>query len=430
MRKIEIEGASLPNLKDNELISKSYEFKLISPMFGGDTESFVINKKVPVRSQSIKGQLRFWWRTMQGESNSRELLQKEGTLWGASLQEKYQSRIKVSVSNFKDLSFVPVTAKRNPRSNSFCGLESNDLASYVLFPITQKVKNDETVELLQQARFTLNLTFPKDCKDDAMNSLLLWALFGGVGGRTRRGCGSVYSEALLRDMGVDSIEKVAALVDRLGQGGTAELEYARLKGATLYCNKTQEKSVKKLQEEYGAYRQARKPDADVVGRYPHPGRSYWPEPDSIRLLSGKWADLHTPRHPDANQKNSVWFPRAVFGLPVMTRFNTQENGMGDPEGNWKLEPEGKERWPSSCFIKKVCISDVYYDVLLVLNQKYPSKLVLKDDRRREYPVPASAMPANTKGKTMVKDPSHPEWALNGRSIFKALADALNLKEVK
>lgn len=61
-------------------------------------------------------------------------------------------------------------------------------------------------------------------------------------------------------------------------------------------------------------------------------------------------------------------------------------------------------------------------MMLVLNQKFPSGLILKQGRT-PYDVPPEANPSNIAGKVM-----NTEQPLNGRSIAKALADALGLKE--
>jgi hypothetical protein len=107
----------------------------------------------------------------------------------------------------------------------------------------------------------------------------------------------------------------------------------------------------------------------------------------------------------------------------MTHYNTQNNGRGDPSGTIKLEPvdaSGKpqQRWPSPYFIKQIKLGTNVYNIMLVMNQSFPKGLVL-DGR----PVPAGGLPSDSRGKIM--NTKHP---LDGRSIEKALADALGLKE--
>ena len=409
MRRKCIEGAlaNLPALKESEIVTKSYEFSLITPMFGGDVESFKINESAPVRSQAVKGQLRFWWRAMQGYTDKAELLQAETEIWGGSLAgKKCQSKVKVSVANFKGLKVSPIKKERP-------WTEPNILASYVLFPVYND-KKLENPSLLCQADFTITITYPVKYEKDAINSLLLWTLFGGVGARTRRGCGSVYSEKFLKERNVASIDSVVDLVKSIGAGSVECLEYARMKGAKLFYSPANG-SVKEFLQAYGKFRQDRK-DLDSK----HPGRSYWPEPDSIRIMLGKNAPNHKPEHPDVDKdKKKVWFPRAAFGLPIMTHFSQQFNGFGDPsEKSISLEPVGAERWPSPYFIKQIKLGTNVYNIMLVMNQSFPKGLVL-DGR----PVPAGGLPSDSRGKIM--NTKHP---LDGRSIERALADALGLKE--
>lgn len=413
MRRKMIDGANatLPELKREELVSKSYRFKLITPMFGGDVKSFEMNERTPVRSQSIKGQLRFWWRTMQGEKDKNELLKKETEIWGGSLgKKKCQSKVKVAVTNFESLRTAPV------ERNGY-GVDSAFLAPYVLFPATKTVRDGGTVKLLTAAKFCLKITYPAANEGEVLESLILWTLFGGVGARTRRGCGSVYSEDLLKERDICSVEKLRKFLNDVSQGEPAELSYSRIKGAKLFCAPAVG-SIKDLQKQYGEYRQNRKDQNSK-----HPGRSYWPEPDAIRRCLHQSAELHKPVH-----KDGIWFPRAAFGLPILTRFNTGNNGEGDPSGQVSLEPaervggKNAERWPSPFFIKQLKLGNELYNVMLVLNQKFPSGLILKQGRT-PYDVPPEAKPSNIAGKVM-----NTEQPLNGRSIAKALADALGLKE--
>jgi len=418
MRRVQIEGAvaSLPALKQSEVFSRSYEFTLITPMFGGDVKSFEINERTPIRSQSIKGQLRFWWRTMQGFTSKDELLDAETKIWGGSLAgEKCQSKVKVSVTDFKNLAVSPIE-KGYDRNGKPRRIESALLAPYVLFPAL----NIENAKLLSKASFTLTVTCPQNIADEVKNTIALWALFGGVGGRTRRGCGSVYSEEALNEVGIASIADVKNFVSKISGGSTGELSYARVKGAKLFFSKANG-SIRELQMKYGDYRQDRKPAPPGIN---HPGRSYWPEPDAIRCILKRNAPLHEPEHSDG-----IWFPRAAFGLPVMTHYNTSENGRGDPEGTIKLEPADKiggknaQRWPSPYFIKQLKLKNELFNVMFVLNQKFPMGLLL-DGRV----VPPSGLPSNTQGKKMNVNPNRPEYRLKGRTITKALADALGMEE--
>jgi len=49
----------LSSSNNGDIIRKSFRFELITPMFGGDAESWQLDLKNPVRGQAVKGQLRF-----------------------------------------------------------------------------------------------------------------------------------------------------------------------------------------------------------------------------------------------------------------------------------------------------------------------------------------------------------------------------------
>ncbi|OQA96558.1 MAG: RAMP superfamily protein [Spirochaetes bacterium ADurb.Bin218] len=88
---------------------KSVEFTLtaISPVFiGGATQN------AEIRSQTIKGMLRFWWRALKAEDDIKKLHEEEAKLFGGQIEEKnhkngkeekvtYQSKVKVVIENIK-----------------------------------------------------------------------------------------------------------------------------------------------------------------------------------------------------------------------------------------------------------------------------------------------------------------------------------------
>jgi CRISPR-associated protein Cmr1 len=92
-----------------KILTKTYCFELITPLLGGDHESWKLDLKRPVREQSLKGQLRFWWRAMQGEENNKILLDFENNLWGG-VTEKYKNGRKSQVSIY--LSDINVEEKK------------------------------------------------------------------------------------------------------------------------------------------------------------------------------------------------------------------------------------------------------------------------------------------------------------------------------
>lgn len=396
-----------------ERVTRRFEFEIITPMFGGDATSWQLDKVNPVRAQSIKGQLRFWWRTMQNEPDHDRLLHRENELWGGVTGNEDGSRIKSPAS-------LSVQVTVNPRWHQFMldekgfAVKEDLIPKYVSFPVTDRLKKGEIINYVSTMEFRLTLTCNRDLESEMLNTLTLWTLFGGVGARTRRGTGSLYCQELLERF--DSDAAIMNFIKLFSQKRTA-LAYPTLAGARLYATDANEGTAaeawKSLLSQYGKFRQQRTPN------HPKPGRSYWPEPDAIRRLTGKHAK-HAPVHPDG-----IWFPRAAFGLPVIFRFQ-DPRGTGDPDGQFSLEPDGGtgSRFPSTTILKAIRLaSGRVIKVMLVLGQRFPERLQLKGSGG-PFRLDDTAMPRHAAGKTMVtQDP------LKGRTIHGVLADHLKLREV-
>lgn len=395
-----------------ERVSHKFEFELITPMFGGDAESWKLDLKNPVRSQAVKGQLRFWWRTMQRKQDPVKLLAMENRIWGGKTVDAKgdETRIKSPVS-------LAVTAQRDisaeqAEMESKYAVRDNVMPKYVLFPITEKVKKDELIHFVTKLQFTLQLSCPQKLEQEILNTLKLWTLFGGVGARTRRGTGSLYCEELLS--GFDSLDAVRNWIHSIAPAHPP-LTYPTMGGALLAAkeeNGQPEKIWHSMLDGYGKFRQDRTPGN------PRPGRSYWPEPDAIRRISGQHSGAHPPVHPDGN-----WFPRALFGMPILTRFNQQNNGSGDPGPDFHLEPDigTGERWPSPVIFKVIKLNNgKIYKLMLVMNQQLPERIKLKNSRV-DHRLQANEMPDQWQDKQMKTNKP-----LNGQTPYQAAADFLNL----
>jgi len=410
-------------LENGNIIRNSFRFELITPMFGGDAESWKLDLKNPVRGQSVKGQLRFWWRTMQNETDHKKLLQKENKLWGGKIDENSEkgNRIKSPVSlSISEYDIGKENIVQAEMANNYA-VQNDVIPTNVLFPITKNVRDGESIFFIKKMHFTLNISYPASEEINVLNTLKLWTLFGGVGARTRRGTGSIHCKELLGEFKdeQDILKYILSLSDK----NNNQLAYPRMAGSTLYTSQdTSKKSGEPSSawhpflESYGKYRQDRRP-----GR--RPGRSYWPEPDAIRLITKDHSPLHGPEHPDG-----TWFPRAAFGLPILTRFNTP----GDPgQGNdILLEPDigTGERYPSPVILKVIKMADgSVLCCALVLNQKFPERLKLVVNKR-SIPLDKGMLPFHEGYQnTKIMRTGH---ELNGDSIYENLVKHLNLQEVK
>ncbi len=173
----------------------SLEIKTITPLSGGGYKTRECDELIPIRSATVRGHLRFWWRaTAEAQFSSvQELYERECELWGGP-SEKNKIRVgKVGVR-------VEVLQKGTKEPHSQIAPKSRPkdgpLPGFFLFPF-QEVKNQNIPEAsgLKGVRFKLYIDYT-DAVDDrqkqeVQTAIKAWLTFGGVGARTRRGCGAL-----------------------------------------------------------------------------------------------------------------------------------------------------------------------------------------------------------------------------------------------
>ena len=360
---------------------QSLDITLITPIYGGGVKAGQPDKAMPIRASAIRGQLRFWWRLLNRHSfpDSRKLYQAETAIWGGfgSGELGAASRVVVRVVCLQKPE-TKVCAKYEPNNNGNLsgpkwqnGL--NISTGYALFPGQGQLNKARTAiekppaELIHpQLAFTLKIgIWPKssgnvedgECQNlwdnDVLPALRWWASFGGIGARTRRGLGSVKVKDCLLPV---TEAEVAAI------GGKLEKRNA---------NPNAEGAWKEAIEKLRMFRQGVE-----VGRNPgvqpnRPGRSRWPEADSIREITGHHSAGHTPTHPAR-----LAFPRAVFGLPIITHYN---NNHEPPDTTLSplLLGEKQDRLASPLILKAMWNGTDYTPIALLLPHDHVTQMGLE-----------------------------------------------------
>jgi len=319
--------------KDYE--SRTSVVQLVTPMFGGGVGSGHPDPVTLIRPTSIRGHLRFWWRVTRGArfKSVSELKRYETVIWGDT---EFPSPVWVSVERVD----TPRDRYRRPPTYGFAKFGAE---AYALFSAKQNnstlckegIKFELTLRWPKQARFGQLLqaenrrrreTGRRDLlpeltlEEELMAALTAWLNFGGLGARTRRGCGALHCRDQLirppRSMpGVRVLRKKQQAEEALD----AWMESIKV---------------------YQAFRQGfRGPLHRKTLRSGKPvevpGRSYWPEADSIRNLTGcalapglgthyKAVDpgINTVDHRDRIVPEELLpaFPRAALGLPIIFHF--------------------------------------------------------------------------------------------------------------
>ncbi len=407
---------SIPNPRDDTgEFSITLHLETVTPILGGGTETRRVDEDEPIRGATIRGHLRAWWRAtlpelpMNGEDVDAEKLYKmESQIWGGTDGEEkgvVRSAVRVQVGSVEK-------SKIRREEVGF-----RDDGFYALWTARSQSDGTPAAERWTPGlKFKLTVRGPKtdDVEAQVRDALRAWILFGGYGGRTRRGLGAlrlidVENEELSKWLPSEAkIEAVRILFDNLSLGRTASeplTDMFRLKGAGLALGTASPKgeaaawnALRWLSD----FRQAQPPVGDLNkhdkqfarrrGEANRPSISNWPEPDKMRHIEGKTRD-HKPYH----NPDPAW-PRAGFGLPIQTQWQKKgrNGGRYDEPRNFQLQwRRADERDPHDRLASPLIVGP-----LQILNGKFaPFALWL----HRGYPKGGEVVPCHGKrpirGKT-------------------------------
>ena len=331
---------------------------LITPMYGGGVRAGEIDRAMPVRASGLRGQLRFWWRLLNGaDRSSSDLFANESELWGGvSSRGPRASQVALHVRG------APVDHRQMVAKNELARKRPPGFPAYalVLDPGENPsfLKAGYAFELV--LRFKRSVTDPQ--REGVIEALRWWASFAGVGARTRRGFGAVKATADGAELKPVTAEDVGRCGGRIAMGRPAG-------DATEAWN-----------EAVGALQRFRQ--GEKVGRNPgtgrRPGRSRWPEADTIRRIEKTNARGHEPEHPVDG-----FFPRAAFGLPLVFHFRDRGDPSGKDGKSPVLNPAGHERMASPLILRPRFDGRRYCPAALLLPgwQERVSAPVSLDSRR-------------------------------------------------
>jgi CRISPR-associated protein Cmr1 len=152
--------------------------EVVTPIFGGGVRPRELDDVDVIRAATVRGHLRFWWRALYAHecASPKALYHREGELWGrASGESGGRSLVDIQIHDFH----VQHEKDTGP-------IRPNTSQGYVLWvantPLASR-RNGGT-------RFRVTCRAP-DRMNEVQGALRAWILFGGYGGRTRRGVGSL-----------------------------------------------------------------------------------------------------------------------------------------------------------------------------------------------------------------------------------------------
>ena len=303
---------------------------LTTPMYGGGVAPGEVDRAMPIRPTAIRGQLRFWWRLLNGACRTaRDVFADESDLWGGIASAGPRaSRVALHVDA------EPIG------SGQMVDARSRDFPSYALI-----LERGDNPRLLNAGyAFTLTLRFTgtsADQRGQVIDALRWWTSFGGVGARTRRGLGAVEATDGTVALPPVSEEEVES------RGGRMVLRPPGRNAVDAW-----RRAVAALSDFRQGPNVGRNP-----GRGSHPGRSRWPEPDAIRRHWHRSAPEHQPQHPIDGQH----YPRAAFGLPIVFHFKERRD---PPDSN--LKPDKGDRMASPLILRPYFDGAGYRPLALLL----------------------------------------------------------------
>lgn len=363
-----------PFTKDLDNGIKPLKVQIVTPMFGGGVNAREVDPLHPFRETSIRGQLQFWWRATTGAKYecSRDLFNAFSGVWGST---KIASKVSVTVTNVKVGPKTPC-AKFNWNKNAKGGQgawkldwipQFNQTAlPYALFPFqgelpkgNQNANSEVPPASFVEGSFDLTINCHKSIRESVETAVKAWINFGGLGSRTRRGCGTLYEQDYSFKNEKEIREWIAKnSTDFIREWPTLSKSIFLQKPDVMYSSWNQ--SIKVFRD----FRQlpgfGRNPIQDGKNR---PGRSRFPEPDTIRRLTGK-------HHPDHKPSESMpdGFPRAELGLPIIFQF---KGNNADPDDTTLFPDIDKaERFASPLILKAIACGDARgFPAIVLMNGK-------------------------------------------------------------
>lgn len=397
-----------------ELIELSLKLEVVTPIFGGSHHTRAIDNVDVIRVPSVRGHLRFWWRALYAahEPNSAALYKRESALWGRAATDDggrsaAEVRVSVECAGSTDSSEIRLYPSQGQQRTP---------GAYALWPARAETRTNTPTAARRQpgTRFQLTLKVPAVHAAEVKNTLRAWILFGGYGGRTRRGLGSL---KVTGDMNgwlptAATREALTSLfgVDIFATPSVTPGDVPWLNGASIHIGSVDRNAQTAWTTALDWLEKFRQGTTDHqhLGRAREPGTgktqpnrpsiSNWPEADKIRRIKNKM-QAHAPRH----NSTTAW-PRAGFGLPIIGQFQTQDrhgqrfdsrnpqNGGYDEPGpfelRWRAGNVEHDRLASPLIVKALPLADgSFAPCALWLNRGHPAngEVVLRNTNNSQAP---------------------------------------------
>ena len=411
-----------------------YRMRLLTPVFtsvvsaqaGGDIDGYEYGDAVsPVRGTAIRSQLRFWWRATRGAvfQTTKELYDAERAIWGGPANDTNEDEepsvdVNVTISDGDRAGLRHVIFEQVTRIDVPKHIKQPNALGYVLWPFDLSETGQVPIRGVRDLKFTLTLSFPERVQEDVEAAVWAWSTFGGLGARTRRGCGALGNKAsgvLAGSAGQKKVEKW--LRQKLEKyGSDVHRPWPTLSNRALLQTEVNARSEDgqeanwlatvrswiKAVEALQIFRQGigvARESSGKDGKFP--GVTRWPEAEAIRSNTQR-SDKVLAERPELP---GDYFPRAEFGMPLGFHFTLS----GDPPPHQVvplLNDEQKDRMASPLIVKPLAVAahdSSYYPLIGRLNCSTSCEFVSVMNEEGSEPLPAEMISRELAAKLQVTE---------------------------
>jgi CRISPR-associated protein Cmr1 len=334
----------------------SLTLKAVTPILGGGARSGLPDPCDPIRTSAIRGQLRWWWRARSRKrwATPEDLRAEETAEWGGT---DCPGRISVRL--------VVVKAPSSPKQ--IHEIESAQGVKYAWKVLDNATNPGAKPSATEGAEFSVEILGRPDPERDGAiaEALTLWATFGGLGMRTRRGFGAFQP--------VSGVCDWQTILRPLLKLEAQETKVATLAGARLYLGPPSQYPLQAWKEAVEVVRAFRKGEVPDAGRRDHHGpdsHSPWPQADAIRRIQE--TGHQAKRGLNASGSKMLHLPMVGFGAPI-----TYNSASGRDTDGLAFNPvtitykDG--RIPSPVIARPVFQDSKWRAALLILNTPEPDR---------------------------------------------------------
>lgn len=370
---------NLPDLPSWEAPKKwetiELQLKLITPMFGGGYKTREVDTIQPIRPAAIRGHLRHWWRATAGAkyASAEKLHEAEVALWGGASTNENSAYGKVALQ-------VEIISRGQPAPLHEVAPKSTakdgPLHGYFLFPYQEQKKlnlraAEGRKDVVFKLRITMDATLSDALRQEVETALKAWIAFGGVGARTRRGCGALTVEGKESARWLSPTSPDIAEWLGMPRDAVKALPWTTLSGA--------QGIILQFTSATDAWRE--------LGRFwARFRKGHFPQ-DYTPTSGGKWRDYRSVLCNLPDPPSTLSLAKPFLGLPIIYQ---DIEGAQHIDFTGTIEPADTGRMASPVILKPIALRDGKYGALvLVMRAPQPQKIRVNGE---EYALQAPQDP--------------------------------------